>query len=74
MPKITLSIDQNMLASGREFARKQDMSLNELIRRLLAETVRPGSKDWLEESFRLADRAKLRPVTRRWQRSELYDL
>jgi hypothetical protein len=73
MPNITISIDEELLKSGRKYAEKHQTSLNALIRKLLEDTVRLQSDDWLEECFNLMDRAEANSKGRRWQREELYD-
>ena len=74
MPNITISMDENLLKSGREYAKKHRTSMNALIRKLLAQNVIPQSKDWLEECFSLMDRAEVNSKDRRWKREELYDV
>lgn len=74
MPNITISMDENLLKSGREYAKKHHTSMNALIRKLLEQNVIPQSKDWLEECFSLMDRAKVDSKNRRWKREDLYDV
>ena len=74
MPNITISLDKDLLESGRRYAKKHQTSLNALIRTLLEQSVRPQSKNWLEECFQLMDRANLNSKGRRWRREELYDV
>ena len=73
MPNITISLDEELLKSGRKYAEKHQTSLNALIRKLLEDTVRLQSDDWLEECFKLMDRAKANSKGRKWQREDLYD-
>ena len=73
MPNITISIDEELLKSGRKYAEKHQTSLNALIRKLLEDTVRLQSNDWLEECFNLMDRADANSKGKKWQREELYD-
>ena len=74
MPNITISLDKDLLESGRRYAEKHQTSLNALIRTLLEQSVRPQSKNWLEECFQLMDRTNLNSKGRRWRREELYDV
>jgi hypothetical protein len=74
MPNITISLDKDLLKSGRRYAEKHQTSLNALIRTLLEQSVRPQSKNWLEECFQLMDRTNLNSKGRRWRREELYDV
>ena len=74
MHNITLSIQDDMLKAGREYARQHNVSLNALIRTLLAKTVmRSANAALLEESFRLAKTAKANSGGKKWSRDELYD-
>jgi hypothetical protein len=74
MPNITISIDENLLKSGRQYAEKHRTSVNALIRNLLEQTVKADSTQWLDECFALMDRAQARSRGKRWRREELYDV
>lgn len=74
MPNITISLDKDLLQSGRKYAEKHNTSMNALIRRLLEQTVVPQSKDWLEECFSLMDRAGADSRGLKWRREDLYDV
>jgi hypothetical protein len=74
MPNITISLDEELIRSGRRYAKKHNTSLNALIRNLLEQTVNPQSTAWLEECFRLMDRADASSLGKRWTREELYDV
>ncbi len=73
MPNITISLDEELLKSGRRYAQAHQTSLNALIRKLLEQTVKLQTDDWLEESFRLMDRAGGNSKGRKWNREDLYD-
>jgi hypothetical protein len=73
MKNITLAIDEDLLYLGREYAKKNNTSFNALVRELVARTVQPGTEDWLEDTFALADGANISSKGRRWTREELYD-
>jgi len=73
MPNITISLDKDLLQSGRRYAEKHQTSINSLIRKLLEQTVRSQSDDWLEECFDLMDRANANSGGRKWNRDELYN-
>ena len=73
MPNITISLDEELLRSGRRYAEKHNTSLNALIRNLLEQTVNPQSTAWLEECFLLMDRANASSHGKRWTREDLYD-
>ena len=74
MPNITISLDEELLKSGRRYAEEHQTSMNALIRKLLEQTVRLQSDDWLEECFNLMDRANGNSEGRKWNRVELYDV
>ncbi len=74
MPNITISIDEDLLKSGRRYAEKHQTSMNALIRKLLEQAVRSQSKAWLEECFHLMDRAGTDSEGKHWKREELYDV
>ncbi len=75
MKNITLSIPDELLRSGREYAKNHHISLNSLVREVLAKTVsRPSGKNWLEECFNLMDKTKANSKGRKWKREDLYDV
>lgn len=73
MPNITLAMDKETLDRAREYARKQNISVNAIIRRLLRQTVDQRSQSWVDECFHLMDRSKAKPAGR-WKREDLYDV
>lgn len=72
MKNITLAIDEDTLMMGREYARKNRMSLNSLVRRLLGQTVQASSARWLDDAFSLMDRAAGSSRGVRWTREDLH--
>jgi hypothetical protein len=72
MPNVTLSIDEQTLSLGREYAQYRNVSFNNLIRTLLEQTVKPSSSFWLDEVFDLADKKKGSSCGRKWTREELH--
>ena len=72
MKNITLSIDDDVLKAGREYARVHNISFNVLVRKLIEQTVRPGKGKWLEDTFSLMDKTKASSENRQWTREELY--
>jgi hypothetical protein len=74
MPNITISIEEKLLKSGRQYAEKHQTSMNALIRTLLEQTVKRDSIQWLDECFALMDRANARSKGKRWKREDLYDV
>jgi hypothetical protein len=73
VPNITISLDEELLKSGRDYAQKHQTSMNALIRKLLEQTVRFQSDDWFEECFQLMDRAGGNSEGPKWNREELYN-
>ncbi|MFZ0240642.1 MAG: DUF6364 family protein [Desulfobacterales bacterium] len=74
MPNITISIDEKLLKSGRKYAEKHQTSVNALIRRLLEQTVKNDTNQWIDECFALMDRANAHSHGNPWKREELYDV
>jgi len=73
MPNITISLDEDLLRSGRRYAEKHQTSLNALIRKLLDQTINIESTAWLDECFDLMDQAGGDSKGRKWRREDLYD-
>jgi hypothetical protein len=73
MKNITISLEDEILKAGREYAKRHNTSLNSLIRRLLAQTVLPESQNWLDECFALMDQANANSQGEKWKREDLYD-
>ena len=73
MPNITISLDKDLLKSGRRYAEKHQTSINALIRKLLEQTVKSDSDNWLEECGNLMDRTNANSKGQTWSREELYD-
>jgi len=74
MPNITISLDEDLLKAGRQYAKKHNTSVNALIRKLLAQTIQTQSEDWLQECFNLMDQAEVNSQGMRWKREDLYDV
>ena len=73
MANITLSIPEDLLKQGRDYAKKKNTSLNTLIRNLLKMTIINTKKGWLQETFKMADRTPSSSKGKTWKREELYD-
>ena len=73
MANVTISIDDDLLKKGRNFARTHNLSLNGLIRRLLKSTVESGSIEWMYEWYSLMDQADASSKGEKWKRSDLYE-
>jgi len=72
MRNITLSIDEDILQAGREYARIHNMSFNVLVRRLIEQTVVPKKGQWLDDTFCLMDKLNVSSGNQKWTREELY--
>lgn len=72
MKNITLSIDEDILQAGREYARVHDMSFNVLVRKLIEQTVVPQKDKWLTDTFSLMDKVNVSSQGHKWTRDELY--
>lgn len=72
MKNITLSIDEDILQAGREYARSHDMSFNVLVRKLIEQTVVPQKDKWLTDTFSLMDKTSVSSNADKWSRDELY--
>lgn len=73
MKNVTISLDDHLLEKGREFARNQGKSFNELVRDLLQTTVE-DRRERLQEAWDHADRLHLRfdgPIPNREERNTL---
>ena len=74
MSNLTISIDDDLLKSGRQYAKKHHTSLNALIRKLLQETVTQNRQNWLDDCFKLMDENAADSQGKKWHRGELYDV
>ena len=72
MKNITLAIDEDTIKAGREYARKHNLTLNSLVRKLLRQTVSKDSKNWIEECFDQMDKANNSSIKKTWKREDLY--
>ena len=72
MKNITLSIDDDLLQAGREYARQHNISFNALVRRLIEQTVAQRQARWLDDTFRLMDKADVKSGNEKWTRGDLY--
>jgi len=72
MKNITLSIDDDILQAGREYARDHNISFNVLVRRLVEQTVVKKNDSWLQDTFSLMDTVSISSGNEKWTREELY--
>jgi plasmid stability protein len=72
MKNITLSIEDDLLKAGREYARKHRLSFNALVRKLIRQTVISENTSWLDETFAMMDNLEISDKPEKWTRDELY--
>ncbi|MFZ1678591.1 MAG: DUF6364 family protein [Saprospiraceae bacterium] len=73
MKNITLSIPDDLIRQGREYASKHGTTLNALIRKLLKTTVQPGDQTKASQILREMEKLKS-PVDKiTWKREDLYE-
>jgi hypothetical protein len=72
MKNITLTLDEETLDAGREYAQRHQTTLNALVRELLMKTVLADRKAAVREMFRLMDQHPGISQGRRWTREDLY--
>lgn len=71
MRNVTLSIEDDVLKAGREYAKKHSVSFNSFVRRLIKQAS-SAHENWIDEFFGLMDKAKLNSRGKKWERKELY--
>jgi hypothetical protein len=74
MPNVTISLDEDVLRAGRDYARAHNISLNALIRELLEHRVRRSNAAWIDACFDRMDHAAVNSGGRDWKRADLYDV
>ena len=71
MPNLTISLSDELLSAGREYAQRRGTSLNALIRELLGKAVTSSRKDWAQELFDLMDASPGNSRGWKWNREEI---
>ncbi|MDR1306266.1 MAG: hypothetical protein LBK74_01655, partial [Treponema sp.] len=66
------AIDEKILVSGREYAKRHNISFNALVRTSLEKTIMKSSKDWLDDMFKEMDKDNVSSKGEKWTREELY--
>ena len=74
MANITISINDDLLKAGREYAKAHNTSLNAIIRDMLEKKIPSRKGEWFEECMRLMDAAQADSKGRKWSRADLYDV
>ena len=73
MKNITLALDGETLAAGRDYAQRRNTTLNNLVRELLRKTTMPDRNAAAREKIHLMNKYSGRSSGKRWTRAELYD-
>ncbi len=73
MKNITLSMPDDLLRKGREYAEKHGTSLNQLIRDLLSNYIQGQQKTAIENLLKMSDQVSVKTKSIKWNRDEIYD-
>ena len=73
MKNITLSIPEDLIKQGREYASKHGTTLNALIRRLLKSTDQPVHQTKAGQILSEMEKLKAPLNTINWKREDLYE-
>ena len=65
-------MDEETLKAGRIYAQRHNLSFNDLVRKLVEQTVLPAKNLWLEDTFALMDALNVSSEGSSWTREELY--
>jgi hypothetical protein len=72
MKNITLTIDEETLVLGEEYAKRHNMSFDTLVRTFLEKMIKKPSASWLDTMFEEMDRNHVSSEGRKWTKGELY--
>ena len=72
MKNITLSMDENLVKTGREYARRHNVSFNVMVRKLIEQTVKAPLEKWLDDTFLLMDKLDVSSEGETWTREDLH--
>lgn len=72
MKNITLALDEETLAAGRDYARRHQTTLNSLVRDLLKKNAGTDRAAALTELLRVMDSYPGNSKGRKWRREDLY--
>jgi hypothetical protein len=73
MKNLTLAIDEATLTASREYAKRHNTTLNQLVRDLLQHTVAQDQQGGVEELLRFFREHAGNSGDWKWDREELYD-
>jgi hypothetical protein len=72
MKNITLSIEDDLLKMGRDYAKIHNVSFNVLVRKLIEQTVKSNSSTWIDDTFDYIDKNITSSQGITWKREDLY--
>jgi sugar/nucleoside kinase (ribokinase family) len=72
MVDITLTIDEQTLSLGMEYAREHNIPFNMLVMKSIEDAVKSVSRQWWQETLQLMDQAHGNSHGKKWVREELY--
>jgi len=72
MKNITVSLDEQLIKTGRAYAQQHHTSLNNLIRESLEKKVVNTSSLWIDECLSLIDKCSRPRTVKKWRREDLY--
>ena len=74
MKNVTLSMDEELIRKGRQYAARHSTTLNSLIRDLLRKTVQLDSENWVDSLIEKLSKIEGHSEGKRWTREDLYDV
>jgi hypothetical protein len=73
MRNVTMAMDEQTLALGRQYAQKRNLSFDIFVAQLIKREVKPVSKDWPEHLFSLMDKSTGSSNGQKWTRDEIHE-
>jgi len=70
---VTLSMDEDLLAAGRKYAKEHNTTFNALVRDIVGRTVRANSKERTQMMMELMRNAKGDSNGWKWNREGVYE-
>ena len=74
MQRLTIAIEDDTLDAYKAYALRHNMTLEEVVKHVLAQGVSPSHEGWLDECFELMDRSRADSHGQKWRRGDLYDV
>ncbi|MCH8977763.1 MAG: hypothetical protein IH945_00775 [Armatimonadetes bacterium] len=73
MKNVTISMDEGLLKAAKEYAAKQGISFQALVRKIVRQTVEPDPVQKLQEVWDYADSLNIKSDGKYLTREEIYD-